>query len=127
MTPGTDVGVTRARYASGSFERGATHAAMKEDVHIDRIAEAGAAWEASVRSYVRTWARPAEDGIVTPEEWRSSEAERKARSAYEAARDEYRLHLRGDPHEEVDDDGVGDGSDPTSEAEPAPQVSHDAG
>ena len=39
---------------------------MNEDVHIDRIAEAGAAWEAAVRSYVRTWARPAEDGVVTP-------------------------------------------------------------
>jgi hypothetical protein len=89
---------------------------MKEDIHIDRIAEAGAAWEAAVRSYVRTWARPAEDGIVTPEEWRSSEAERKARSAYEAARDEYRLHLRGDAHEEQD-----------TTPEPEPQISHDAG
>jgi hypothetical protein len=89
---------------------------MKEDVHIDRIAEAGAAWEAAVRSYVRTWGRPAEDGIVTPEEWRSSEAERKARSGYEAARDEYRLHLRGDAHEEEDTDPA-----------PEPQVSHDAG
>src|SRR5438552_9275788 len=66
-------------------------ARMNEDVHIDRIAEAGAAWEAAVRSYVRTWARPAEDGIVTPAEWKASEAERAARSAYEAARDEYRL------------------------------------
>ena len=73
---------------------------MNEEVHIDRIAEAGAAWEAAVRSYVRTWGRPAEDGIVTPAEWRASEAERAARSAYEAARDEYRLHLRGDPHDE---------------------------
>ena len=73
---------------------------MNEEVHIDRIAEAGAAWEAAVRSYVRTWGRPAEDGVVTPAEWRASEAERAARSAYEAARDEYRLHLRGDPHDE---------------------------
>jgi hypothetical protein len=73
---------------------------MNEDVHIDRIAEAGAAWEAAVRSYVRTWARPAEDGVVTPAEWKASEAERAARSAYEAARDEYRLHLLGDPHDE---------------------------
>jgi hypothetical protein len=73
---------------------------MNEEIHIDRIAEAGAAWEAAVRSYVRTWGRPAEDGIVTPAEWRASEAERAARSAYEAARDEYRLHLRGDPHDE---------------------------
>ena len=88
---------------------------MKEDIHIDRIAEAGAAWEAAVRSYVRTWGRPAEDGIMTPEEWRSSEAERRARSAYEAARDEYRLHLRGDSHDEQE-----------TESEPEPQVTHDA-
>jgi hypothetical protein len=73
---------------------------MNEDVHIDRIAEAGVAWEASVRSYVRTWARPAEDGIVTQAEWKASEAERAARSTYEAARDEYRLHLLGEPHDE---------------------------
>jgi len=79
---------------------------MNEDVHIDRIAEAGAAWEAAVRSYVRTWARPAVDGVVTPAEWKASEAERAARSAYEAARDEYRLHLLGDPH----------GSDETEES-----------
>lgn len=83
---------------------------MNEDVHIDRIAEAGAAWEAAVRSYVRTWARPAEDGVVTPAEWKASEAERAARSAYEAARDEYRLHLIGDPHDE---------SEEAEEAEPA--------
>ena len=83
---------------------------MNEDVHIDRIAEAGAAWEAAVRSYVRTWARPAEDGVVTPAEWKASEAERAARSAYEAARDEYRLHLIGDPHDE---------SEPADEAEAA--------
>jgi hypothetical protein len=75
---------------------------MKEEVHIDRIAEAGQEWEAAVRSYVRTWGRPAEDGMVTAAEWRSSEAERAARSAYETARDEYRLHLRGDPHEELE-------------------------
>ena len=31
---------------------------------------------------------------------REHEAERSARSAYEAARDEYRLHLRGDLHSE---------------------------
>jgi hypothetical protein len=74
---------------------------VDEDVHIDRIAEAGAAWEAAVRSYVRTWGRPAQDSIVTAEEWRASEAERSARSAYETARDEYRLHLRGDPHDEA--------------------------
>jgi hypothetical protein len=74
---------------------------MNEDVHIDRIAEAGAAWEAAVRAYVRTWGRPASDGIVTAAEWRASETERSARSAYEAARDEYRLHLRGDAHEEA--------------------------
>jgi len=73
---------------------------MNEAAHIDQIAEAGAAWEAAVRSYVRTWGRPADDGVVTAAEWRASEAERAARSAYEAARDEYRLHLRGDPHEE---------------------------
>ena len=73
---------------------------MNEEVHIDRIAEAGAAWEAAVRSYVRTWGRPAEDGVVTPAEWRASEAERAARSAYEAARDEYRLHRRGAAHDE---------------------------
>ena len=119
----------RARYASDSFERGATDGRMKEDVHIDRIAEAGAAWEAAVRSYVRTWGRPAEDGIVTPEEWRSSEAERKARSAYEAARDEYRLHLRGDLHEEIDAGSGDDGADAgeSAESRPEPQVSHDAG
>ena len=74
---------------------------MDEAAHIDQIAEAGAAWEAAVRAYVRTWGRPAADGIVTSEEWRSSEAERSARSAYEAARDEYRLHLRGDRHDEA--------------------------
>ena len=74
---------------------------MDEDLHIDRIAEAGAAWEAAVRSYVRTWGRPAEDGTVTAAEWRASEAERSARSAYEAARDEYRLHLLGDAHDET--------------------------
>jgi hypothetical protein len=74
---------------------------MNEDVHIDRIAEAGAAWEAAVRSYVRSWGRPADDGIVTSDEWRASETERAARSTYEAARDEYRLHLRGDPHDEA--------------------------
>jgi hypothetical protein len=73
---------------------------MNEELHIDLIAEAGAAWEAAVRSYVRTWGRPAADGMVTAAEWRASEAERAARSAYEGARDEYRLHLRGDPHEE---------------------------
>ena len=38
--------------------------------------------------------------MVTAAEWRASEAERAARSAYEGARDEYRLHLRGDPHDE---------------------------
>jgi hypothetical protein len=99
---------------------------MKEDVHIDRIAEAGAAWEAAVRSYVRTWGRPNEDGIVTPDEWRSSEAERKARSQYEAARDEYRLHLRGDRHEE-NEAGSGDDGSEAAESQPEPQVSHDAG
>jgi hypothetical protein len=82
---------------------------MNEDVHIDRIAEAGAAWEAAVRSYVRTWGRPADDGIVTAAEWRASEVERFARSAYEAARDEYRLHLRNAPHEEE-----GTGADPVA-------------
>ncbi len=71
---------------------------MDEAVHIDTIAEAGASWEAAVKAYVRSWGRPAEDGSVRAEEWRASEAERSARSAYEAARDEYRLHLRGDPH-----------------------------
>jgi hypothetical protein len=93
---------------------------MKEDDHIDRIAEAGAAWEAAVRSYVRTWGRPNEDGIVTPDEWRSSEAERKARSEYEAARDEYRLHLRGDPHEELQNDAA-------APAPPEPQPTRDGG
>ena len=71
---------------------------MNEDEHIDAIAASGAEWEAAVRAYVRTWGRPAADGMVTPEEWRASELERSARSAYEMARDEYRLHLRGDPH-----------------------------
>jgi hypothetical protein len=95
---------------------------MNEEGHIDRIAEAGAAWEAAVRSYVRTWGRPAEDGIVTPAEWRASEAERKARSEYEAARDEYRLHLRGDPHDELDGDHEPSEAEPTQEpaSEPAP-------
>lgn len=91
---------------------------MKEEVHIDRIAEAGAAWEAAVKSYVRTWGRPAEDGIVTPAEWRASEAERKARSEYEAARDEYRLHLRDDPHDELEDASEPIEDEPA--AEPAP-------
>ncbi len=77
-------------------------ARVDEDAHIDLIAESGAAWEAAVKAYVRTWGRPGPDGIVTPDEWRASEAERSARSAYEAARDEYRLHLRGDPHTEPD-------------------------
>ena len=89
---------------------------MNEDVHIDRIAEAGAAWEAAVRSYVRTWARPAVDGVVTPAEWKASEAERAARSAYEAARDEYRLHLLGDPHDESE---ASEESGETEEAEAA--------
>jgi hypothetical protein len=89
---------------------------MNEEIHIDRIAEAGAAWEAAVRSYVRTWGRPAEDGIVTPAEWRASEAERAARSAYEAARDEYRLHLRGDAHDEdVPADEEPDEGEPVSD------------
>jgi hypothetical protein len=91
---------------------------MNEDVHIDRIAEAGATWEAAVKSYVRTWGRPAEDGIVTPAEWRASEAERKARSEYEAARDEYRLHLRGDPHDESE--ATAEPSEDEPAAEPAP-------
>ena len=43
-------------------DREAARRRTNEDVHIDRIAEAGAAWEAAVRSYVRTWARPAVDG-----------------------------------------------------------------
>ena len=81
---------------------------MNEELHIDRIAEAGAAWEAAVRSYVRTWGRPAADGLVTAAEWRASEAERAARSAYEGARDEYRLHLRGDPHDEGEHDHEGE-------------------
>ena len=97
---------------------------MKEDLHIDRIAEAGATWEAAVRAYVRTWGRPAEDGIVTPAEWRSSEAERKARSEYEAARDEYRLHLRGDPHDEVET--APERSEPVAEDEPAAEPAPDA-
>jgi hypothetical protein len=78
---------------------------LKEDEHIDLIAEAGSRWEAAVKAYVRTWGRPSGDAIVTNEEWRASEAERAARSAYEAARDEYRLHLRGDPHDELSDEG----------------------
>jgi hypothetical protein len=78
---------------------------VNEEAHIDQIAEAGAAWEVAVKSYVRTWGRPAPDGLVTAEEWRASEAERSARSAYERARDEYRLHLRGDPHDEDDEPG----------------------
>ena len=32
---------------------------VDEAAHIDRIAEAGAAWEAAVKAYVRTWGRPA--------------------------------------------------------------------
>jgi hypothetical protein len=96
---------------------------MNEDLHIDRIAEAGAAWEAAVKAYVRTWGRPAEDGIVTPAEWKASEAERKARSEYEAARDEYRLHLRGDPHDELEDPPAT--SAPESEDEPEPQPAPD--
>ena len=51
---------------------------MNEALHIDRIAEAGVAWESAVKSYVRTWGRPADDGVVTPAEWRASEAERAA-------------------------------------------------
>jgi hypothetical protein len=94
---------------------------MKEDAHIDRIAEAGATWEAAVRSYVRTWGRPAEDGNVTPAEWRSSEAERKARSEYETARDEYRLHLRGDPHDEQYVEKA-EAAEDEPDAEPAPDV-----
>ena len=102
---------------------------MNEALHIDRIAEAGVAWEAAVKSYVRTWGRPAEDGVVTPAEWRASEAERAARSAYEAARDEYRLHLLGDPHDESEpgtNDRGGLQSEPVSEAEPEPQPASDA-
>jgi hypothetical protein len=77
---------------------------VKEDEHIDLIAETGSKWEAAVKAYVRTWGRPAGDALVTNEEWRASEAERSARSAYEAARDEYRQHLRGDPHADRPDD-----------------------
>ena len=81
----------------GPYER----AIVDEAAHIDRIAEAGVAWEAAVRTYVRTWGRPAVDGSVRTEEWRASEVERSARSEYEAARDEYRLHLRGAEHGEA--------------------------
>jgi hypothetical protein len=95
------VGAMRGRYAS-SRPNEVAEPGMNEEVHIDRIAEAGAAWEAAVRAYVRTWGRPADDGLVTPAEWRASEAERSARSAYEAERDAYRLHLRGDPHDEAE-------------------------
>ena len=91
------IGPLSARCAAAMLAR------VDEDAHIDLIAESGAAWEAAVKAYVRTWGRPGPDGIVTPEEWRASEAERSARSAYEAARDEYRLHLRGDPHTEPDE------------------------
>src|SRR5258706_12408878 len=101
---------------------------MNEELHIDRIAEAGAAWEAAVRSYVRTWGRPAADGLVTAAEWRASEAERAARSAYEGARDEYRLHLRGDPHDEAEGH---DGAEPHEGAEAVHQQTthpgHDGG
>lgn len=76
---------------------------MNEAEHIDEIAEAGAQWESAVRAYVRTWGRPAAEGVVTADEWRASEAERSARSVYETARDTYRLHLRGDPHVGSDD------------------------
>lgn len=76
---------------------------MNEAQHIDAIGEAGADWEEAVRAYVRTWGRPAADGNVTADEWRASEFERSARSAYEAARDQYRLHLRNDPHAEAKD------------------------
>ena len=71
-----------------------------EDEHIDRIAEAGARWEAAVHQYVHGWGRPPADGHMPDAEWRSQEAERAARSAYEAARDDYRRHLRGEPHED---------------------------
>ena len=60
---------------------------MNEAEHIDEIAEAGAQWESAVRAYVRTWGRPAAEGVVTADEWRASEAERSARSVYETARD----------------------------------------
>ena len=90
---------------------------MNEELHIDQIAEAGAAWEAAVRSYVRTWGRPAADGMVTAAEWRASEAERAARSAYEGARDEYRLHLRGDPHDEGERPSEADEARSDGEAE----------
>ena len=93
---------------------------MNEEGHIDRIAEAGAAWEAAVKSYVRTWGRPAEDGVVTPAEWKASEAERNARSEYEAARDEYRLHLRGDPHDELEDAETSAAPEDEPAPEPAP-------
>ena len=102
---------------------------MNEALHIDRIAEAGVAWESAVKSYVRTWGRPADDGVVTPAEWRASEAERAARSAYEAARDEYRLHLLGDPHDEAEpgtNDRGGLQSEPEPEPQPEPQPAGDA-
>ena len=69
-----------------------------EDQHIDRIAEAGARWEGAVHDYIRTWGRPPADSHIPDSEWRAQEAERSARSAYESARDEYRQHLRGEPH-----------------------------
>jgi len=102
---------------------------MNEALHIDRIAEAGVAWESAVKSYVRTWGRPADDGVVTPAEWRASEAERAARSAYEAARDEYRLHLLGDPHDEAEpgsSDRGGLQPEPEPEPEPEPQPAGNA-
>ena len=102
---------------------------MNEALHIDRIAEAGVAWEAAVKSYVRTWGRPADDGVVTPAEWRASEAERAARSAYEAARDEYRLHLLGDPHDEAEPGAADRGEvqpEPEAEAEAEPQPALEA-
>ena len=75
-------------------------ARVDEDAHIDLIAESGAAWEAAVKAYVRTWGRPGPDGIVTPEEWRASEAERSARAANEAAPAEYPRNQPGDTHTE---------------------------
>ena len=75
-------------------------ARVDEDAHIDLIAD----WRClggRRQGICPDVGRPGPDGIVTPEEWRASEAERSA-LAYEAARDEYRLHLRGDPHTEPD-------------------------
>ena len=71
-----------------------------EDVHIDRIDAAGAEWSSAVRTYIRGWGRPSADGAISDDEQRAADAERRARATYEQAKDDYRLHLRGLPHDD---------------------------